>query len=131
MTDARLCQRSKYPKSRRLRKRREFLKVSQRAKRLGGVFLIVEMARKNPQYPSRLGITASRHFGKAHDRNRFKRLVREAFRTSPIPPGLDLIVKPRPAAKKAKMGEVQSELLHLIMSLAQPWPANANISKAD
>lgn len=114
MAEARLLTGYSYPKSRRLRKRREFLKVSQRAKRLSGHLLIIEVARGSSQHPSRLGITASRHFGKAHDRNRFKRLVREAFRTSPIPLGLDLIVKPRPAAKTAKLIDVQTELLRLI-----------------
>ena len=47
---------------------------------------------------ARLGISASkRKIRKASDRNRFKRLVREAFRLSKadLPPGIDLIVVPR------------------------------------
>jgi ribonuclease P protein component len=49
----------------------------------------------------RLGISASkRKIRKAANRNRVKRLLREAFRLGKgrIPPGLDLIVVPRDAA---------------------------------
>jgi len=47
--------------------------------------------------PSRLGITIPRRTGNAVIRNRWKRLIRESFRTQPalIPPGYHFIVRPK------------------------------------
>ena len=49
----------------------------------------------------RLGISASRRVGNAVVRNRWKRLLREAFRLTrqKLPQGIDLIVIPRPTAE--------------------------------
>lgn len=47
---------------------------------------------------SRLGISASKkRVRKAHDRNRVKRILREAFRLTKaeLPPGIDLVIVPR------------------------------------
>lgn len=50
---------------------------------------------------ARLGVSASRRLGGAVTRNRWKRLLREAFRLtrSRLPEGVDLVVIPRPTVE--------------------------------
>ena len=61
--------------------------------------------------PARLGITVTRRFGNAPQRNRFKRLVREAFRKRQhdFPP-MDLVVRPRSAALNATLEQIEKDL---------------------
>lgn len=69
--------------------------------------------RQNNTSCTKLGITVSRRYGIAVQRNRFKRLVREAFRLcrDKLLVGLDLNIKPRSAALHAKLSDIQAELL--------------------
>ncbi|MBS1794610.1 MAG: ribonuclease P protein component [Acidobacteria bacterium] len=70
------------PKTERLRKPREFRRVYDGGRRFDGRFMTVFIKRSETSF-QRLGITASRKLStKAHDRNRCKRLLREAFRLS-------------------------------------------------
>ncbi len=88
------------PKAARLRRRREFVEVQQRGRRLySGEVLVLALETGAPR--PRIGITVSSKVGNAVERNRVKRWVREAWRgvREGLPP-VDLVVIARPAAKQ-------------------------------
>lgn len=87
--------RLQFPRSRRLRSRDEFRRVKKYGKRITGRTVIFDVLTE--KFPYRLlGVTASKRFGNAVARNRFK-LIREAFRLQQylLPPGLITNVSPR------------------------------------
>jgi len=87
----------KFPKEARLRRRSHFLNLGKQGSHLSGSLVRMEY-RRSPINPSpKLGITCSKRYGKAHERNRFKRVVREAFRHlySSLPSDLELNIFPK------------------------------------
>jgi len=99
-------------RSDRLRKRADFLCTSRQGKRLVGKFLCIDV-RRAPRL--RFGITASKKYGHAPERNRFKRLVRETFRLERANlPLVECNVIPRERAKNAMQKDISQEILHLL-----------------
>jgi ribonuclease P protein component len=68
----------------------------------------------------RLGLSVSRKVGGAVLRNRWKRLIREAFRTSRprLPEGLDLVVIPR-KKDDPELCQIQNSLADLAGRIAR------------
>lgn len=85
-----------FPKTVRVRATSEFKAVyDRRCKASDGVLLV--FVGVNSTGRTRLGLSVSRKFGGAVMRNRFKRMLRDAFRLSrsDLPAGVDLVVIPQ------------------------------------
>ncbi|HEX9401774.1 MAG TPA: ribonuclease P protein component [Anaeromyxobacter sp.] len=98
------------PRAARLRRRREFLEVQQRGKRLySGEVLVLALATGGAR--PRIGITVSSKVANAVGRNRVKRWVREAFRAvqAELPP-VDLVVIARRGAPEMGIDGVRRAL---------------------
>lgn len=76
--------------------------------------LIVVYGLENDAGFSRLGLSVSRKVGGAVTRNRWKRVLREAFRLNveQMPPGLDYVIVPR-AVPPPSMPEAAESLVRL------------------
>ena len=109
------AQRHAFPKAVRLLSRREFLSLQQRGKRRHSPhFVMVSAPAQGGR--SRLGITATRRFGKAVARNRIKRVLREFFRTRQayITPAQDILIIPKGGADALHFIQVAEELERIL-----------------
>jgi ribonuclease P protein component len=68
-----------------------------------------------PQGP-RVGLTAGKVLGKAHERNRIKRRVREALRRhlDLLPEGCDLIFHPRRTVLTLEFAKLEAEIVRIL-----------------
>jgi len=92
--------RKRFPRSARLTKALEYQSVYNAQVHSADKMLVVNGA-PNGLDRTRLGLSISRRVGNAVLRNRWKRLIREAFRLHrhELPTGIDLVVRPRKGAR--------------------------------
>ena len=88
-----------------MRHQRDFDRCFRRKTSAADALLVVYVCPNNLGHP-RLGLSVSRRVGPAVRRNRWKRLIREAFRLERerLPEGYDLVTIPRPAAEPTLAG---------------------------
>ena len=103
---------SNFPKTLRLLRPTEFERVFAARNSASNAWLVLYGAANELGHP-RLGLTVTRKVGGAVQRNRWKRLIREAFRSSQQSlPALDFICLPRAPAPPA-LDQLQSSILEL------------------
>ena len=103
-----------YTKADRLRKRSEFVHVSQQGKKVQNKHFIACYC-PGQKNASRIGITVTKRVGNAVKRNRIKRIVRENYRLKPkgTQPYLDINI----IAKKEAVNITSEEMFHSLNGL--------------
>jgi len=101
----------RFPKTARLRKRAEFLKLSRGGAKFHSASFVI-LTRSNNRSENRLGVTVSSKVGNAVVRNRIKRRVREYFRRhrAELPQAADILIIARASAAGATSERIADEL---------------------
>lgn len=112
----------------KLRFNYEFSRVYRKGRHVAGRTLMVHFL-KRPGCEVRVGVTVSRRLKGAVRRNRFKRLMRENYR-SMLPyllPGFDIILTGRALDTMPDFAQVRQDMMHLFKR-AGLWQDRCDIS---
>ena len=105
---------ARFNKSERIRRRRDFLRAQAQGKRFYTRHFGVTLAPPVAAGP-RLGLVVTKRLGKAVQRNRVKRLLREFFRRHRTQlPAVDLVIMAKKGAEGLVYQQVEEELGRLL-----------------
>ena len=118
-----------FPSRMRLRATKDFPVLYKSAARIN-LGPVMVYGRPNRLGHSRLGLSVPRRVGTAVNRNRIKRLLREAFRLGQHdwPAGYDVVVSVKPHAPMALI-EYRSTLARALQAIHQTWTRKADKTK--
>jgi ribonuclease P protein component len=111
---------SKRVKRGRLSRSAEFERVYRESRSHGNRYLVLYTFPREDEGGVRLGLTVSRNVGGAVERNRVKRLLREAFDAegANVPANHDVVIKARPdvrePAEREGLDAVRAQLAELL-----------------
>ena len=101
---------NRFPSTMRLKLRRDFRRVYREGRVWKGTPFVLHVLSRAGE--SQMGIVISRKWGNAVERNRMKRLLREAFRTNARRlPDVAIIVKPTPACRHETVEDLGKKLV--------------------
>lgn len=105
----------------RLSRSAEFDRVYRQGRSHGNRALVLYAFPRGDDAPARLGLSVSRRVGGAVERNRVKRLIREAFDAAAgtLPAGYDVVVVARPAARELAEREGLAGISSALRELAE------------
>ena len=107
----------------RLRKHADFQRAYAASRKRQSASMSWFLAPQQSAYPGaapppgpRVGLTTGKVLGKAHERNRIKRRVREALRrhVELLPEGCDLILHPRRSVLTVEFGKLEAEIVRIL-----------------
>lgn len=105
-------------KGARLRKHADYQRAYSHARKRQSASMSWFLAPQPADQPSaaRVGLTAGKVVGKAHERNRIKRRMREAIRrhVEMLPTGFDLIFHPRRTVLTLEFAKLEAEILRIV-----------------
>jgi ribonuclease P protein component len=112
----------------RLRKHADYQRVYASSRKRQSASMSWFLASQPAPVPApRVGLTAGKVLGKAHERNRIKRRLREVLRRhiQLLPAGCDLILHPRRNVLTADFAKLDAEVVRILMQARSEAAAGA------
>jgi ribonuclease P protein component len=105
----------------RLRKHADYVRAYAAARKRQSPSMSWFLAPQSPDFApaplaARIGLTVGKVIGKAHERNRIKRRMREALRrhVDLLPAGFDLILHPRRSVLAVEFVQLEAEIVRIL-----------------
>lgn len=100
----------------RLRKHSDFQRVYTEGKKRRSASLNWFIARQSEPAAPRVGLTVGKVLGKAHERNRIKRRLREVLRRhlEKLPAGCDLVLHPHRSVLTMEFAKLDAEIVRIL-----------------
>lgn len=111
----------------RLRKHADFQRVYAEGKKRRSPFMSWFLAPQQELAAPRVGLSVGKVLGKAHERNRIKRRMREALRrhVDQLPAGCDLVLHPQRSVLTLEFSKLEAEIVRILQQ------ANAERTRAN